>query len=581
VACFVRTARAMCQRECLRALLFCSMGTLMRASSFAAAESCVAVRGMGQPTSPEAYRQRADVYRQRGEKGCAADALEAAARLLPSDASLQLSFGQALYEASRVERAREVLEHAALIAPTSVETHLALGVVEHDLGNRDLALREWEHALQLDPSSAIALDWVSKARIEAGQYTAAVDLLLTAARDENAEVDLLLARSHAGMADQSIAPAMAALARHPGWLKVRLALAVVLTQRNRYQDAADLLKPALTMEPGDQDLQLENLRVLVLKGDLAEAKPASADYLKRFPNSFDGLYLAGLIQRKEGQYEAAIAELSAAIAQRPKHFDVLFNLGASEIGLKRWSAAKQHLEAAVALNPGEADAHFQLGTVLRATGDEAGAKIQLTAYQKCLRDRSRLDRDVSLASQASDKMRAGDAAAAILLYHDLLQDEPDNPVTWYNLAMVLDDAKDTKEEETALETAIRLRKNFAAAENQLGYLQAAAGRNREAELSFRAATSDAPQYAEADNNLGSLLASEGKDQLAEQYFRSAVDANPRLAEAWTNLAAVLAQRSDFRGSREAVQKALLVEPTNPTAAALLKQLPPLGGGRNQ
>ncbi len=50
--------------------------------------------------------------------------------------------------------------------------------------DRQLALDEWEHMLQLDPTSAVALDWMAKARIEAGQYTAAIDLLRTANRDQ-------------------------------------------------------------------------------------------------------------------------------------------------------------------------------------------------------------------------------------------------------------------------------------------------------------------------------------------------------------------------------------------------------------
>lgn len=553
-------------------------GTLLCLSwglaNISSAQTCALSLVPGAAANAQAYAQLADRYFQRKQTACAVVALEQGTRLAPKDPQLFYMLGRALHEAGRPEASQKAFARAVALDPTLAQAHLALGVVDHDLGDRDAALREWTRALQLDPASPVALDWVAKARMEAGQDTAAIDLLRAAHRDEPAEVDLLLAMSHAGMADQAIAPALATLRLHPSWRSLRLATAIVLTQRNRFQDASDLLAPALASNPHDAEMQLESLRILVLNGDLARAATAAKRYLAEHPESFDGLYLSGLIARKDGEPAAAVEQLQAALALKPAHFDTLFNLGAAEAALQRWSAARQHLEQAVALRPTEAEPHFQLAGVLRHhLGDEAAAKRQMLTYQHALAHRSRRDRNISVASQAAQQLARGDAKEAATLYRELVDDEPDNAVTWYNLALALDRTQELQGEVAALRKALQLKPTFAAALNQLGFLQASKGENKEAEVSFREAIRSAPQFAEAENNLGSLLASQGRNDEAERQFREAVAANPRLAEGWTNLAATLAARSQFIEAREAAQRAVALEPANANAVALLRELP--------
>jgi Tfp pilus assembly protein PilF len=105
------------------------------------------------------------------------------------------------------------------------------------------------------------------------------------------------------------------------------------------------------------------------------------------------------------------------------------------------------------------------------------------------------------------------------------------------------------QERDALEKAIQLKPGFAAAENQLGILTAAAGETAAAEQHFRNALAAVSRYAEAANNLGTLLGQKGRDTEAESALRSAVSANPRYTRAWINLAATLASQSRFPEAR--------------------------------
>jgi Flp pilus assembly protein TadD len=78
--------------------------------------------------------------------------------------------------------------------------------------------------------------------------------------------------------------------------------------------------------------------------------------------------------------------------------------------------------------------------------------------------------------------------------------------------------------------------------------------------------------ASAQNELGFLLARTGDANGAVEHFRLAVQSAPAWTEAWVNLAAELAVLSRFSEAREAVSKALSLDPANSDARALNDQL---------
>ncbi len=520
-----------------------------------------------------AYQELGTWFEENGKLRCAAEAYRREVALAPESAKSHLSLGKALQASGQRDEAAGELNQAIRLDASSKTAHLALGALEHDRGNQAEALRQWQEVVRLDPASVTALDWIAKTRIETHQYTAAVDLLSTAPEDEDLLIDSVVANSKAGFFEQAIATGQSAIAKHPDWLRLRMAVATVLVQRNRFQEATALLQTGLHAQPDEIELETLYLRVLVLMGDLAKSKPYAAEFLRRHPGNFDGLYLNGLLDRQDGAYEEALLRLKAAEAMQPNHFDVHFNLGSALAKLHRYEEAKRELEEALALDESGADVHFQLAGVLRALNNSAAAKEQMEIYQKKLRSRALHDQTVSLAAQAAQKLAAGDAAGAVEAENEILKIVPDDAVHYYDLSLADDRLEDFAAEQAALERAIELRPDFAQAYNQLGYLAIRKNDAAAAEGYFRKAIGSAPQYAEAESNLGSVLAREGKDVDADQYFRAAVAANPRYTDAWINLAASLAARSLFADARDAVQSALRVEPGNSDATQLLAMLP--------
>ncbi|HEY6490090.1 MAG: tetratricopeptide repeat protein [Terracidiphilus sp.] len=510
---------------------------------------------------------------------CAIPAFQSALLFDPDSARLHYFLALSLYSSGRAKESASEFHRALQLDPRDLEAYLALGVALHQLGRAADAEAAWEAALNLDPDSVTALDWLAKARIDEGQFGAAVELLSTSPHNEDLTLDLALAYSQAGQFVKATKTLENEFARSAS-PRVGAALGTVYVQAHRYQDATNLLRAALQAHPDDSAIELLYLRVLVLQDDDADAQPLAKKFLEAHPDNFDALYLSGVVENDLQQYTSAVDHLKSAAALNPGHFDVRFNLGIAYAHLKKNDAARTQLEKAVALDPAKAEAHFQLAQVLRAQGQMVEAQEQLKLFAQCRQATTTLALGQTKAGQAAQALDAGNATEAVALYREAIEALPHDATLQYNLALALDRTGDQSGERSALERALQLKPSFAEVHNQLGLVLTRSRDANEAEQQFREAIAAAPSYAEAANNLGTLLGQQGRDHDAETSFRSAVAANPRFAQAWINLAATLASESRFLEARAAVDAALRIDPRDADALRLRQMLPSNADGRS-
>jgi tetratricopeptide (TPR) repeat protein len=527
------------------------------------------------PTA-ENWSALAGWFGEQRQYACAAPAFHAALKMEPRSASLHYFLGLTLQSSGQSEAAIAELQRSIELDPAQLQPRLVLGVALNSVGRMAESQEAWEAALRVDPNSLIALDWLAKARISSGQFDAAIELLTSAPPDESLTLDLALAYSQSNQFDKAIDTLEAAVAQAPGDPRMSAALATVYVQSHRYQDATNLLRAAASLHPDDLTIQLLYLRVLVLQDDDSDAEPLAKRFLDQHPHDFDALYLSGVIENDQQQFAEAAEHLKAAVALDPNHYDARFNLGNALFHLQQNEVARTQLEKAVALDPSQAEGHFHLAQVLRALGQTAEAQAQLKLFQQEKQATVELALGQTKAGQAAQALKDGHADQAAALYREAIAAQPQNASFEFDLAQALSrtgDPGNLADQRAALEKAVQLKPNFAAAENQLGYLAAQAGDSAAAERHFRNALTSMPRFAEAANNLGTLLGQEGHDAEAEKYFRSALSANPRSVQAWVNLAATLASESRFPEARAAVESALQVSPQDADALRLQQMLP--------
>lgn len=486
----------------------------------------------------DGYTEMGTYFGEKKQYDCAVEAFQAGLKLEPGSAKLQYLIGLTLYSSGHPQDALKPLGQSIFLMPEVLKPHLLLAAALEQLQRPKEARAEWEAALRIDAHSTVAVDGMSKSLMAEGNMPAAIDLLRSAPRNEEITLDLALAYGKAGMLPKAEELLKQALSTNPGSRRVSEALATVYINEFHNQEAVRVAAKFARLHPRDIEAQKFYLRVLVLASDFSLAGPLARKLLVSAPRDFYVQYMNGIVEVQAGKFAAARDFLQQAVAIDPNHYSARYNLGIALLELKDDQGAKEQLAKAIALGATEPEIHFKYATALRSTGETEAAKEQLKLYQQALKENASHALSASKAAQADGEMQAGDPQKAANLYREAVEASPADAMLCYKWATALDRAGDTVAERAALEKAIQIDPDMAIAQNQLGY----------------------------------LASRSGDSAAAEVYFRQAVRAAPNYTQAWVSLAATLGMQSRFAEAQEALSSALRVDPNNAEALELRKEL---------
>jgi tetratricopeptide (TPR) repeat protein len=486
----------------------------------------------------EVQTERGIWFNGHGEFACAAEAFQEALRLNPRSARVAYLLGKSLYSAGNAPDAIAPLQQSVLLDPKNLPAHLTLAAALDTMHRTTDAEVEWRVALVIDPKSATALNALSADLLGAKDYAGEIALLGAPSRAAQLTPELAIALSRAysetgklGDADRIL---RAALGAHLTSLPLAEALSATLVLQARRQEASAVLENAIKYHPADLHARVLYLWILVQQDEAEKAQALAHKLLAEAPHNWEVLYLNGVLERRAADYAAARDHLEQAVALNPAHFESRRNLGSVLAELNDAQGAREQLQKAIDLGDQDPAVRFELATVLRKLGEDQAADEQLKIYKQEAQERSDLTQAYAKSDFADQKMAAGDVQQAIALYREALAANPRDATLAYKLAMAFAKTGDTTNEQAALEQAIRIDPNLGEAHNQLGYLASRAGD----------------------------IAS------AEEHFRLAVRASPGYAKGWVNLAATLYLESKLPEAKEAVDRALQLQPDNPQAQKL-------------
>lgn len=307
-----------------------------------------------------------------------------------------------------------------------------------------------------------------------------------------------------GHLDVAVAEFRKATEIDPNFAEAFLNLGEIYAQMRDYANAIPALKKALDLNPGLDAAHLQLGYALLSQGYAAEAIP----HLDRV-HAIEAL---GIAQMETGQYQDAIANLSAALQKRPNNPDLLYYLGRAS-GL----LSKNAIDTLVSVYPDSARAHQAMGENYFVLRQMPQAEKE---YQEALRQRPdmpglhlELGQVYAGAAQwtqaeeqfrAETKMQPGDAEAAYRLGAALLQ---------------LGKARDAKEE---LARADGLRPNMPETLYSLGKAASLDGDAALAEKSWNrviALEKDTALVAQAHFGLAALYRREGKAEQAQREMQ--------------------------------------------------------------
>jgi tetratricopeptide (TPR) repeat protein len=319
------------------------------------------------------------------------------------------------------------------------------------------------------------------------------------------------------------------------------------------------LKKARELEPSNPAILLE---LGVAYGERKEWNAALSALRKAValaPVSVRAHYnLALTLDRSDPGRGAGIPEYWKALKLDPQHVDSLMNLGV-DIGDRNATEAKPLFERAIRLAPNNAKVHLNFGLLLNRQAEEEAAVAQ---FKEAIRHDPNL---VEARRQlVSIFITQQDWTQAIEQCREILQREPEDAATRYNLARALSHTGDPEESKKELEQSQLLRKRaqerLEAKELQLsGIRDLRAGKTQQALNAFNSAVrldDSAPNRM----YLGISMARAGDVQAGVRELNAALQMEPRNALVHVNLGSVYLQNGQEQVARTEIERALELDP---------------------
>jgi tetratricopeptide (TPR) repeat protein len=424
------------------------------------------------------------------------------------------------------------------LTPYSIAFTATMRRAEVYRANREAgaSLEAYARAVRLDPESP--LPWLHVGQVLLSQHRfdrAAIALQESERLGGGVEALLALGQSYAGRGDWTTATQtwLRALAIAPNDARTYLALAQASVAESLFDQAADLLRRVLELQPaGDQAAAAHALLGRLLIGD---DPGQAANHL-----------------RQAGD-EDMLAVLNAANSEKDPGRRALL-LGAAFLQRDELTLARQNFEQAVALAPTDASAHAYLGHVLDRLGATATAREtlehaidldpesalpyyflglherlvgNLSGAQAALWEALRLDPENAAMRVAMGQTFAalGDYPHAEEWYQGAVEMAPEDVEFQLLLAHFYLDHLYRVEAGglPAAQAAVALAPRDPRTLDLLGWAYHLTGHQSEGRLALTQALAIDPGLVSAHYHLGSLLLTLGQTDLARQHLQRAAD----------------------------------------------------------
>ncbi len=529
---------------------------------------------------------------------CALAAFQEAVRIEPKSAEAHFDYGVALIRSGKLPQAAREFRLALQVHPDMKQAHAALGSVLLDEGKAAEAEPEFRELLKSDPNSVFALDHLAQALSSERRYDAAIGYWkqALALQPDSGEMKLSLATAiyedavakeqmgirgaHDSGAKEAIRQLSALTQSHPDMKAAHFTLGNIFAREARFREAADEYAAAVKLDPKNTEALLAQVKALDTVSAYQEALAPAQEYVRKKPADAEGHLLLGAVYRGLGEYDKAEPELARAVAGNPSDFQSQYQFGFVLARLDKPREALVHLKKAVQLKPEDSSAQFQLSAVLRTVGDTKEAVEVSDEFKRSKEREFKVSQLAAQGNKANQYLQSGHPEQAAETYRQMLELEPRNAHTQYNLALALEAANDVKGARDALGKAVELDPKMALARAELGRIYLTAGDTASAKRYLEEAIVLDPQLVSALGNLGVIYAQQGNITKAEALLRQAIEDDAKYAEGHLNLGLILAQQQRYADAQPELRKALDLTPTDVrTLSALGKVQCRLGKGQ--
>lgn len=497
--------------------------TLMRAGSFAEAETAAAKLTAEFPQSAEAQQAYASALENQGKLEAATAHLRTAVELAPNSPSAHLNLGSNYFRRGLTAKAREQFETAGRLKPDDANAFYNAGLADLKLDDFAAALGAFERAHKLSPSSVEISYYLAMSYVVGAKAADARSLMqsLPAQIQDRPEFQILAiaaesATGRSSEADAGLQRVMSAFTSP----KAYATTAVLFLTAGDATLAARVMEAANTKFPGNP--QIEYLlatsysRAHQLQPALDAIKAALAQ--SDLPELHE---LYGKLLEEHGDSVNAAHELQRAAELDPSEANL--NAWGVEL-LDHWTfdAAVEVFRSGLMKHPDSQTLRTGLAIAYFASGDyDSAIKTVLTSRTEQATDDLLA---VAIASLPNSHVNGDEIRSFTKAY---AREHPSSGWANYYAALAITDDPN--------------------------HVASGAERQQAIQMLHRAASLE-PKVAQFQYHLGVALSDDGKWPEALAAFRSAVTLDPELPQAWYRLALAAKRTGQIQESEEAMAK---------------------------
>lgn len=427
-----------------------------------------------------------------------------------------LAAGEQALDAGHPNMAVDAFTHALTLRPASMVAYYRRGEAFARAGQDERAIRDLQQARRLTPEAPEPLEALGRLADERGNpaeaatwYAQATDRLRAA--DARLLYTLALARYKSGSPGAALDPLRRALLRNPSMSEAHHLLGLVLRDTRKLDEAIVALEQAVRLTP-----------------TLLSAREELAD-----------------LYRENGHVGNELLQLRTLATLDPD-IDRHVAVAMSSLRAGRPADAAAAIAQAEAIDPNDSRVALALGRLhlddAEHTGNRAAVSRALAALERALGGTARRSEGLALYGRAV--YLSGDAAGAERLLTDAIRTSPVDHEAFAYLADAAERAR-----------------HPAVARDALLKLDALQGDT----------VSSRVRLARA-RRIGELSLSAGDARMSVGYLAAAVKGGVTDADTYALLARALWQTNDRDGARDALDRALALDATNPNLRRLARTM---------
>ncbi|MDR1684575.1 MAG: tetratricopeptide repeat protein [Elusimicrobiota bacterium] len=335
--------------------------------------------------------QIADIHIARKEPQKAVDYLKSVIKSSPDIEEPYLGLVRIYETAGNAAAAAEIYTAMDARGLANADMLAKLGAHYTLAKQNDLGQKYFLKAVQMDPGNPVALQFLTLAAQNKGDFAAAADYL---------RQSRIFGRDGGSYAR----------------------LSYFYTKMGRYDESAAVLKDAYAKYPGNYEVALYYALALMDAKDYKEAQKVFEGILKTAPQDNAALFYYAFVLERQKKYKPMEETLKKVIAGEPQNADALNFFGYYLVDkTKRLEEGGDYIKQAVALKPQEVAFIDSLAWYYYKTGDIARAGDLLKGLQAQAKGDEEISLHLALVYEA-----LGDWAKAKEWFEELAALEPDN-----------------------------------------------------------------------------------------------------------------------------------------------------------